>query len=295
MAVARDQLSHAAYGEAVETLGQALAVAETLAPGDTRRWLTRDTLASTEEELSRLDDAESQYRTALDEIQTAIGKESGDYAVVEAHLATVLGLRGRLHQAETLVRDSLSRQARFSSTDSEHLARARNFLAEILIGQYRYQEAEGELNLALPVFGQQPSQAMTAVVLNNFAVVRHHQRRDPEARQMLERAVGLLRHDFEPSHPLLGRLYHNLANADLITGRREEAGQMYRQALENLAHFGPRHPIYLAALTDYARFLRRTGHKAEARSIEAQVKTARGESPTTGAGMTVDVSALRPN
>ncbi|MGP8247705.1 MAG: tetratricopeptide repeat protein [Bryobacteraceae bacterium] len=296
MAAARDQLSHAAYGEAVETLRQALAVAETFGPRDARRWVTRDTLASTDEALSRLDEAESQYRTALDEIQTANGKDNGDYAVVEAHLASVLGLRGRLHQAEVLVRDALARQARFFSADSGRLAGARNFLAEILVGQHRYLEAEDQLNLALPVFERQPSQAMTAVVFNNFAIIRHYQRHDAEARQMLERSIEILRRDLAPNHPLLGRACHNLASMDFITGRREEAGPLYRRALDCLQHLGPSHPVYLAVLADYALFLRRTGHKAEARSVEARVKSALAKSPSIPArGMSVDVSSLRPN
>jgi len=296
MAAAREQLSRADYGNAAETLRQALAVAETLEPPDTRRWVTRDTLASTEETLLRLDDAEFQYRAALDEIQIAIGKDNAAYAVIEAHLASVFGLRGRLHQAETLLRDSLSREARLLPADDECPARVHAFLAEVLIKQHRYQEAEAELNLALPVFEHEASQLMTAIALNNFAMIRHHQRRDLEARQMLERSVGFLRRDMSSHRPLVGQIYHNLAAISFLTGRREEVGPLYRQALESLGQLGPDDPEYLAALTDYSQFLRRTGHKAEARSIETQVRTARAESvPTPGAGMTVDVSALHPD
>lgn len=296
MAVVRGQLSHADYVEAAQTLRQALAAAETFGPRDPRCWVTRDALASTSEALSHLDDAEFQFRAALGEVQTAIGKDNADYAVIEAHLATVLGLRGRFHEAETLVRDSLTRQERFFPADNERLAGAHNFLAEILIGQHRYQEAEAALNQALAVFERQPTQEMTAVVLNNLAVIRHRQQRDVEARQMLERSVELLRHDTAPYHPMLGRAYHNLASMDFIAGRRENAGSLFRQALESLGHLGPSHPAYLAVLADYALFLRRTGHKAEARSIEAQVKAARAESPLTWSdGMSVDVSSFRPN
>jgi tetratricopeptide (TPR) repeat protein len=296
MALAREQLGRAAYGDAVETLRQAVALTATLGPRDGRRWVARDTLASTEQVLSRLEDAEFQYRAALGEIQTAIGTDNGDYAVIEAHLASVVGLRGRLHQAETLMRDSLVRQARFFSAGSEHLAGAHDLLAEILMDERRYREAEAELNLALPVFERQPSQAMTAVLLNSFAVIRHNQRRDPEARQLLERSISLLRHEVAPDHPLLGRAYHNLASIDCLAGRREEAGPLYHLALEALEHLGPSHPTYLAALADYALFLRRTGHKIEARSIEAQVKTARAQAPRVAAGgMSVDVGSFRPN
>ena len=110
---------------------------------------------------------------------------------------------------------------------------------------------------------------------------------------MLENAVDRLRHDLSPDHPMLGRLYHNLANVDFVSGTPRQAGLLYREALENLERFGSKDPTYLSALADYAVFLRRTGHKAEARSVEAQVKTARAES-SSSAGMTVDVSALRP-
>src|SRR5208283_1115845 len=167
--------------------------------------------------------------------------------------------------------------------------------AEILIGERCYKEAEDELNLALPVFERQPGQGMTAVALNNFAMIRHHQHRDPEARKMLERSIELLRQDIAPYHPLLGRAYHNLASMDFIAGRREEAGPLYRRALDSLQHLGTSHPVYLAALADYALFLRRTGHKAEARSVEAQVRAAHAVSPRVpAAAMTVDVSAFRP-
>ncbi|MGA2114994.1 MAG: tetratricopeptide repeat protein [Bryobacteraceae bacterium] len=296
MAAAREQLSRADYGNAAGTLRQALAVAETLGPSDVRRWVTRDILASTEETVLRLDDAELQYRAALDEIQIAIGKDNAAYAVIEAHLASLFALRGRLHQAETLLRDSLSRQARLSPAGDGCPAHVHAFLAEVLIKQHRYQEAEAELNLALPVLEHEAGQILTAIALNNFAMIRHHQRRDLEARQMLERSVDFLRRDMAPQRPLVGQIYHNLAAISFLTGRREEVGPLYRQALENLGQLGPNDPEYLAALTDYSQFLRRTGHKAEARSIETQVRTARAESvPTPGAGMTVDVSALHPD
>jgi hypothetical protein len=114
------------------------------------------------------------------------------------------------------------------------------------VSQCAYGEAVESLHQALALaetFGA------SAVVLNNLAVIRHIQQRDLEVRQIPVRAADLLRHDFEPSHPLLGRIYHNLANMGLIT-----AGQLYHQALENPAHFGPSHPTYLNALTDYAVF-----------------------------------------
>jgi tetratricopeptide (TPR) repeat protein len=296
MAIARHQLSQAAYTEAGETLRHALAVAETFPLSDVRRWLTRDMLGSAEEVMLGIDEAEFQYRTALKEIKAGIGDDNGDYAVVEEHLATVVGMRGRFREAETMLRDSLARQTRLFPSDGERLAHAHNFLAEILISERRYQDAEAELNVAVPLFERQPKQSMTAVALNNLAVVRHHQQRDGDAHELLLRSIDLLQREEVRNHPLLGRAYHNLASLDFIRGHREEAGDLYRQSLQDLLYLGRTHPTYLAALADYSVFLRRTGHKAEARVVEAQVKAARAGSPRLPVtGLSIDVSSFRSN
>lgn len=296
MALAQEYLNHAAYGEAIETLRGALQVAETFDPRDNRRWATRDWLASIDLVISRTDDAEFQCREALREIEIATGRNTPAYAVTEAHLAAVLKTRGRLREAETLLRDSLAREDGFLPPGSRQHAETGDYLAEVLMAERRYDQAEAELNLALPVFEHQPKQGMTAVALGNLAVIRHHQQRDLEARQLLARSVDLLRHEVVPDHPLLGRTCYNLASVDFAIGRRDEAGPLYREALESLQHLGPSQPTYLAVLADYAVFLRRTGHKAEARALEAQAKAGRAHSADIArAGMTVDVTRLGSN
>jgi hypothetical protein len=71
---------------------------------------------------------------------------------------------------------------------------------------------------------------------------------------------------------------------------------LYRQSLQDLLYLGRTHPTYLAALADYSVFLRRTGHKAEARVVEAQVKAARAGSPRLPVtGLSIDVSSFRSN
>jgi hypothetical protein len=137
---------------------------------------------------------------------------------------------------------------------------------------------------------------MTALALNNFALIRHSQKRDLEARQLLERSLEFLQGSVSPGDPLLGRVYENLAGMCFLNGQRARADSLFREALECLQRLGALHPVYVAALADYAHFLRHTGHKSQARTLETQVRTARTESGEIAtAGITVDVGALHPN
>jgi tetratricopeptide (TPR) repeat protein len=296
MALAQEHLNRAAYGEAIETLREALQMAEKFDPQDRRRWTTRNLLASVELVTSRTDDAEFQCRAAMREIDTAAGRNNADYTAAESHLAGVLKARGRLREAETLLRDSLALESGFLSPDSNQHAETRNYLAEVLIGERRYEPAETELNLALPVLERQPNRGMAAVALSNLAVIRHRQQRDLESRQLLTQSLDILRHQVLPDHPLLGLTCYNLASLDFVMGLRDQAGPLYREALECLHYLGPSQATYLEVLINYAVFLRRTGHKAEARALEAQAKAARAHSADlANSGMTVDVATLGSN
>jgi hypothetical protein len=58
---------------------------------------------------------------------------------------------------------------------------------------------------------------------------------------------------------------------------------------------GPQHPTYSDVLLSYAAFLRATGHTREANVLEARSKSVRQENARRdGVGLTVDVSAFRP-
>jgi len=79
-------------------------------------------------------------------------------------------------------------------------------------------------------------------------------------------------------------------------GLTSEAGAAYRESIDIAAtRLGPGHPQYGILLRNYARFLRQTGHKTEAKALEAESRQAMQQSARDrGLGMTVDVSAFRP-
>src|SRR5438067_1532701 len=77
--------------------------------------------------------------------------------------------------------------------------------------------------------------------------------------------------------------------------RRDQAAAAFQRALALAEKYlGTDHPTYAAVLLNYAEFLRASGRKAEAKTLEAQSRSVLLESARrNGLGLTVDVSTLR--
>jgi tetratricopeptide (TPR) repeat protein len=168
-------------------------------------------------------------------------------------------------------------------------------MAQLLVAHRRYAEAARVLEESLAAFQKHPATAAQAgITLNNLAVVRDLQGRHEEAARLCQDALGRLRAEFGPDHPIVVRGLENLGTAYSELGRREEAGEAFRQALDMAeARLEPDHPTYGLVLNNYAWFLRRGGDKTNARKYEARAREIlKAGARRNGAGMTIDASAF---
>lgn len=78
------------------------------------------------------------------------------------------------------------------------------------------------------------------------------------------------------------------------SGRRDEAGVAFRRALAiSQSWLGSENPTYGDLLHNYATFLRKAGHKLEAKVLEARSKQVLSEATRrNGSGETIDVAAF---
>jgi tetratricopeptide (TPR) repeat protein len=115
-----------------------------------------------------------------------------------------------------------------------------------------------------------------------------------EAQANLDRALQLMRGDAAEESPVAAGLMSNLAECYHMQGKSHEAGPLFERAIGiDQRLLGPDHPNLLGAMQSYARFLRATKRKTEAKRVEAYVKSHLDESKRLkAAGNIVDVRQL---
>jgi tetratricopeptide (TPR) repeat protein len=114
------------------------------------------------------------------------------------------------------------------------------------------------------------------------------------AQAKLERALQLITSDAAQESPLGAASMASLARCYHMQGKVREAKPLFERAIGiNQRLLGPDHPNLLYAMQDYARFLRATAQKHEAKKLEAYVRDHLGESKDLHAARNVvDVQQL---
>jgi tetratricopeptide (TPR) repeat protein len=282
---------------ASEAYRRAVTIAEQ--PGAPERMLpaSLNELAAVFTELAQFRDAETQYRRALALLEKMDGKESASYNILLSNLATLYLVRGEPRRAEPMLRAALEKEARVLPPDDPHLACTRSALAELLLEHGKATEARRLLELAVDGYERHPGKHRVemAIMLNNLGNALRLEKRESDALPTLERSVAIMEEEVGPDHPLMVRGRCNLAMGYVAVGRIEDADLAFRRALEIARmRLSAEHPAHTAVMLRYAEFLRKTGHKKEAKATEAEAKELlRAGGRRTGVGMTVDISAFR--
>jgi tetratricopeptide (TPR) repeat protein len=290
------QLHAGNYKEAAAGYEAALSIAEKFDSNDPRIPATWNKLGMTYDALGRSSDAVRMYGRALTWVERTRGKINSDYGTLLNNLAGVYLEQGRCDQAEPLIRQAVAIDTAVLPADDLRLAMARSGLADMEIKHRRYRESEQLLDQAIRVFEERPGVGRDlGIARNNLAVVRRYQKRHEESRRLLESALVAIETDSGPDHPVLARVLNNLGIAYAALARPQEAEQSFRRSIAIAGdRLGTEHPLYGVMLYNYARFLRDSGRKAEAKTLEAQSRAVIRESEQrNAAGMTVDVSAFR--
>ncbi len=250
--------------------------------------------------------AERQFRAALELRRAHYPPGSDEIAQAETGLAQTLQERGRLEDAEPLLRDALqirrdasardaaSDEARRKATD--RLSESLGNLADLLERRGDYAAArqlhEESLPLIRDVHGTESRSYATTL---NFLASIHEKLSEYErAEQLYLECLAIRRRVLPAPHAHLANVLNNLGGLYHVTSRTAEAERLHREALEmRLAMFDEDHPHVSSSRAALAALLFRGGRNEEAleeyhRVLAAFTRRLGAEHPDT---LTVAVNA----
>jgi tetratricopeptide (TPR) repeat protein len=225
-------------------------------------------------------------------------KTQRDRALLLTNVALLYREEGQTAQAEELLYQAIAIEKEILPPGDARLVPTRAGLAELVLVDGKYQEAERLFVELLAIFEKQPDRwrQERGTIMGDLGVVRHFQGQDDEAIQLFRQAIAIHEAELGPDHPVLLRPLINLAKVHAAAGRTADADAVFRRAVAIAERgLGPDHPTYSDVLIAYAGFLRATGHPREAKALEARSKSARQENARRdGIGLTVDASSFWP-
>lgn len=282
------------YPDAIGAFREALSIAEAERAPGMALFAIHDHLASSYAEVQRFSDAAQQYRVALGLLEKIEGTSSLDYALVVSKATLLPGQGLSIEKSIDISRQALT--AYQTSGATEKLFQLRNNLAQILIKDQRFRDAEVvlfELRAALP--GNLVEKEVLADSLTELGAIRFNQRRFPEAAALYLESLHAHEKVDGTEHPHLIWPLNNLATAYAKAGRLSEASVLYERAIRLCARtIGEDKLVYGILLQNYGGVLRKLGQKREGQLMSAKGSVIRKASlRRNGADSTVSVDALR--
>jgi tetratricopeptide (TPR) repeat protein len=209
-------------------------------------------------------------KRALAITEAALGPSHPGLASVLSDVGAVLGILGRVAEAEPLLRRALAITETGLGPDHPDVARRLNNLALSLRHLGRPAEAEPLQDRALAIteaaFG--PNDARMTPMLSNLAVTLRVLGRVDEAESLQRRAVAIAESTFGPDHPHVAMCLDNLAYTLMELGRPDEAEPLRRRALAiTEAAFDPDHPDVAMCLDNLAYTLLKLRRADEAEPL----------------------------
>ena len=129
----------------------------------------------------------------------------------------------RTNEAIDVLRESLAVVTGALPKGDARIAVVQNYLAQALLSQGDYPEAESLINEARTVLEKSSDRRLDyALTLSNLGVARHLEGRDGEAILTFNESVRLLESSIGADHPILVRVLNNQATA--YTGAGSGAG-----------------------------------------------------------------------
>jgi len=284
------------YQAAAQAFSQALAVAKDSSIPDPQLLKIRNALASTYAYVGRYLEAESEWRHALVLAEKTEGRESLDYALIVATIAGLPTETGNHEETIMVIRKALEVNAQ-SGSQSE-LAKLRVLLAQLLIEEKKYGEAEALLLdlQANPAHSKPSERLQLSYLLDELGGIRYEQGRFAEAVGVFREELGVLESDLRGEHPLLVTPTNNLATSLVKLGRLEEASGAFERA-SGLCRktLGSDHPACGQILANYSSVLRKLGRKREAKALAERARQIQQDSGRrNGSSAVVSLESLRP-
>jgi tetratricopeptide (TPR) repeat protein/RecA/RadA recombinase len=223
----------------------------------------------------------------LDTCQRAVadpGPLDPEVLAVRSCTAYLLQLRGRLAEAETLLRAVLGDTRAIFREDSPEAVDARYALAELLDYRGRMAEAEEEYRAVFAARSSSlgPDHPKTLAARKGVARLSHQRGRLREAEDEYRLVLDTYRTCLGDRHPATLATRHDLAQVLHERGLFRQAEEDFRQALGTCNQvLGPQHPSTLAMRHELADLLRDRGLLKEAetefRAVLDLRRTAQGD------------------
>ena len=196
-------------------------------------------------------------------------------------LATVLVDLQEREEAIQTIDAALAETERVCGPEHPHVSRALLVRAKILRTFGQVGLAEDSLRRALAI----QEKTLSALhpwlpsTLNSLGTLLVFLERPREARELFERAIGILRQLHPDGHILLGSVLKNMAEAELALGARDEAERLAREGFEMMRSHGASDGDVGSALWTRAWISSESGRVAEAMPMldEALELLRRGE------------------
>ncbi len=233
--------------------------------------------------------AETAYRSSVDLVR-------------EGHtqsLAVALGQLAGLHTVMGEFRESKKEDIEVLALwqqlgDARGVAFAEIDIANAEIRQRKPSKAIDEAQKAFALMGNDPaalaSDRIAVRQTLGYALSEGH--RCIEAIQVLDDALQLDKSNFGDDGLPAGIGYYVLGHAAWNCGRRADAAAWMQRGIDRMKRdVGWGHPVYITAMSEYAKFLRESGQKEQAASAEREIRMSQSvvDARTLGA----PVSALR--
>jgi tetratricopeptide (TPR) repeat protein/tRNA A-37 threonylcarbamoyl transferase component Bud32 len=192
-----------------------------------------NSIATVWADLGRYDDAEAEYRRAIDLATNVQGPEHPSVQALRHNLAETLDRSGRLEEAETEYRRVLASVTRALGKDHPNVAMTQAMLGNVLMKQGRYEEAETVFRSALEI-GQDaygPVHQFVGEAKGGLGLIYFRTSRYDEAERLLRAAIEVQETVLGPNHPDSLRQRTSLASVLFARGELDEAEAEHRRVL----------------------------------------------------------------
>ena len=251
-------------------------------------------LASLRQDRGAYGEAQQLYEQAVLTWEAQPQPQSAGLAITLNNLGSLYVATGQLHKAEVAFRRSLTMRIGLFGTSSSPVALCDSNLADDLVRQGRFSEAEALAHQAIDIWkGSIPVNSQVDLAYNTLALVDLQRANYAAAIDWAELALN--EYAQRPAEPTRLIWYnHTLALAKESKGDLNGAAQAFAEAFVTLKEMrSMRSPDRLGVLMDYASLLRRIGQNGLARKIEKQADQETADlRKTNWFQFTVDVNAL---
>ncbi len=225
--------------------------------------------------LNRYDQADELYKTSLRIKEKLNGRQSLDYAKTLFNVANFQMSLGRFDKAKTTIKEGISIFTNLQETKHPDYLKFLDVLANIAEREGDYTEAERLFTDALK---QRESagldkQAEYAVNAGNLGHLYLVMGKLDLALRHAEKARSLQESIYGKNHPKLASILVALANIQTLQGENAKAQANFEEATRIIQRsLGKDHIDNFNVQFDYAKFLRKTGKKAEAIAVLKRIE-----------------------